>query len=300
MVVIVISNAKDGGGEGHDREHISLADDQMAFAHQVIATAAGKPTVVVMINGGVISIDSLKDAAPAIINAWMPGAHGAGAVAEALFGDVNPGGKMPVTMYPSDYVYKVSMLDMSMQAGPGRSYKFYTGTPLYPFGFGLSYTTFTLSWSPSPPEGRRDHHPDVNNKDQSSILQLSASTVTSSMTYTCRVKNTGTVTGDEVVMVFISSKMNEEEEDEAPVPIKELVAFQRVTLNAGESQALTFNISSTHFSLVDVDGHRSIRPGEHTLTFTRGHGEELVHHVSVQTSIASDPIRLSTFRKWWT
>ena len=225
--------AKDGGGEGHDRERIALADDQMAFAQKAIAV--GKPTVVVMINGGVISIDGLKESAPAILNAWMPGAHGAGAVAKAIFGLSNPGGKMPVTMcvthflssltsygngrhphrrrtlthppidsgpprhgyrerrYHSSYIYAVSMLDMSMQAGPGRSYKFFTGTPLYGFGFGLSYTTFALKWVPSPPASPR---------------LLTAGAATTTVRYTCTVTNTGAVAGDEVVMAFITPKVS--------------------------------------------------------------------------------------------
>ena len=80
----------------------------------------------------------------------MPGAHGAIAVAEAIFGVTNPGGKLPVTMYHSSYINDVQFLDMSMQAGPGRSYRFYTGKPLYPFGFGLSYTSFELSFATAP------------------------------------------------------------------------------------------------------------------------------------------------------
>ena len=110
--------------------------------------AANPNTVVVMINGGLISIDELKDSAPAIIEAFMPGVHGGTALAATIFGDNNPGGKMPVTMYPQRYVNETDFLSMSMS---NRSYKYYTGECLYPFGFGLSYTTFDLKWQTPPP-----------------------------------------------------------------------------------------------------------------------------------------------------
>jgi hypothetical protein len=286
LVVLVISNAHDGGGEGGDREHIALADDQIAFATKVIA--AGKPTVIVMINGGVISLDGLKDSAPAILMAWMPGAHGAGAVAQAIFGDINPGGKMPVTMYPSSYIYDVSMLDMSMQAGPGRSYKFYTGTPLYTFGYGISYTTFSLAWAPKPPAQQTLH------------IGMEEETMATTK-YTCTVKNTGTVLGDEVVMAFVAptrSSFGGFVAAADPVPIKVLVAFERVTLAAGASTTVSFEIDASRFSMVDADGHRSIVPGAFNVILTRGHGAELASELAVRTHDAR-PKRLSTFRKWW-
>jgi hypothetical protein len=321
------NQTKDGGGEGHDREHIALADDQMAFALKAISV--GKPTVIVMINGGVISIDGLKESAPAILNAWMPGAHGAGAVAKAIFGLSNPGGKMPVTMcvtqralcrqrrsyprralarrvasftslrisckrslasnahslhrrYPSSYVYDVSMLDMSMQAGPGRSYKFYTGTPLYSFGFGLSYTHFALKWAPHPPTSPR-------------LLTVDAAATT--VAYTCTVTNTGAVAGDEVVLAYVVPKrlsFGDAVAASDPMPIKELVAFERVTVAAGATATVTFELPSERFSLVDADGHRSIVPGVFDVVLSRGHGDELSTTVVVRGTK-----RLSTFRKWW-
>ena len=97
----------------------------------------GKPTVLVLVNGGIIAIDNLTQTAPAILEAFMPGVHGAQAIAETVYGHNNPGGKLPVTIYPASYVDEVDFLDMSMTAGPGRSYRYYTGKPLYPFGFVL-------------------------------------------------------------------------------------------------------------------------------------------------------------------
>lgn len=126
-VVLVVDNFKDGGGEGHDRYAIGLAADQLALANAVIA--ANKNTVLVMVNGGLISLDDLKDSAPAILNAGMPGVQGGAAIAATIFGENNPGGKLPVTMYHSNYVNDTDFLAMSMT---NRSYKYYTGEPLFP------------------------------------------------------------------------------------------------------------------------------------------------------------------------
>lgn len=289
VVVFVASNAKDGGGEGHDRYNISLAADQMAAAEA--ALAAGKPLVLVLINGGIIAIDDLKNKAPAILEAFMPGVHGAQAIAESIFGDNNPGGKMPVTMYESTYVDQVDFLNMSMQAGPGRSYRYYSGTPLFTFGFGLSYTNFTLQWSPAPPAAVH------TSKDEST-------------TYTVKVTNTGKVAGDEVVMAFFKPKASSfgALRDVAPVPIKQLFGFQRVALAPGQDETLTFVLNSTDLSLVDHNGNRAIHNGEFDIVFTRGHGMELqtVMRLSVPRdesvpadAIVSEASRTDTFRKWW-
>lgn len=282
QVVLVVDNAYDGGGEGHDRYNISLSSDQIALANAVLKV--GKPTVLVMVSGGIISLDDLTTTAPAILSVGMPGVHGAQAIAETIFGDNNPGGKLPVTMYHSSYINEVDFLNMSMEAGPGRSYRYYTGTPLYPFGFGLSYTTFSLTWSPSPP-------------GLTELALLGAQ----STTYTCTVKNTGSVAGDEVVLAFFKPQRKSlvTLSESNPVPIKQLFGFQRVSLGPGESTQVSFTLSLSNLALVDVDGHRSIHPGDFDIVFSRGHGQELVAPLRVHSDIAHPKARLSTFRKWW-
>eukprot|EP00750_Incisomonas_marina_P026573 INCI5925.5.p1 GENE.INCI5925.5~~INCI5925.5.p1 ORF type:complete len:777 (+),score=135.25 INCI5925.5:23-2353(+) len=184
-IVLTVSNAgSEGGGEGSDRDTIGLDEEQANLAKAVLA--AGKPVVMVVINGGLISLDEFATSAPAILMAWMPGAFGASAVAEGVFGTVNPGGKLPATMYNSSYINEVDFLDMSMQAGPGRSYRFYTGKPLFPFGFGLSYTSFKLEWDGDAPATQTLATP-------SAIAQFNVS-----------VENTGSVDGDEVVQVYFT------------------------------------------------------------------------------------------------
>lgn len=107
--------------------------------------ASKKPAVMVMINGGIIAIDDLKDKVDGILEAFMPGVQGAQAVAEALFGVFSPGGKMPVTTYHSDIINQTDFLSMDMNNGPGRSYRYYTGTPLFEFGFGLRFGCLCLT-----------------------------------------------------------------------------------------------------------------------------------------------------------
>ena len=125
LVVLVVDNFKDGGGEGHDRQTIGLSPAQIQLANTVIAANAN--TVLVLVNGGMISIDHLKDSAPAILEAFMPGVHGGTAIAQTVFGENNPGGKLPVSMYHSSYVNYSNFLNMSMV---NRTYKYYTGTCL--------------------------------------------------------------------------------------------------------------------------------------------------------------------------
>lgn len=122
---------------------ITLPGVQEDLAKAIYAT--GKPVVVVLINGGALAIEWIKNNIPAIIEAFYPGENGAQAIAEILFGDVNPSGKLPITIFPSNYVNQISLFDMNMSDGPGRTYRYYKGTPLWPFGFGLSYTNFSIT-----------------------------------------------------------------------------------------------------------------------------------------------------------
>lgn len=270
-VVLVASNAADGGGEGRDRYTISLAAAQMATLTAVLKV--GKPTVLVLVNGGIIAIDDLAAQAPAILEAFMPGVHGAQAIAESIFGRYNPGGKMPVTLYHSDYVNQVDFLNMSMQAGPGRSYRYYTGSPIFPFGYGLSYSEFQLSWSPQPPP--------------LGVL----STPTSSLTYTVNVTNLGPYDGDEVVLAFYKPPAALAVATAAPVPIKQLFDYQRVHLAVGASVVLQFTVTPSSLALGDQHGHTDFYPGTHHVEFTRGHGAAL--EAVVEAKMAR-PLRIST------
>jgi len=276
-VILVASNAKDGGGEGHDRDEIYLDKGQHAVCTAVLALK--KPTVLVLVNGGIIAIDELKDSSPAILETWMPGVHGGQAIAETIFGDYNPGGKMPVTMYYSNYTKEVNFLDMNMTAGPGRSFRYYTGQPIFPFGFGLSYTTFKLDWNPQPPP-------------------MIFTDINSQITYTVNVTNEGKIAGDEVVLAFFKPNKASLRTllPENPVVIKQLFDFKRVHILPGQMITLKFTVKASQLALVDVDGHTSLHAGSFDIVFTRGHGEELQTPTTVDIAA---PIRLKTFRKWW-
>lgn len=275
-VVLVIDNAADGGGEGHDRHTIGPSADQVTLADAVLA--ANPNTIVVLINGGLISIDKLKDTAPGVIEAFMPGVHGGQAIAETIFGDNNPGGKLPVTMYHSDYVNVTDFLSMDMS---NRSYRYYTGTPLYEFGFGLSYTTFDIKWDQPPPQ---------------TIVRGFDSPAAS---YQVNVTNTGAVPGDEVVLAFVlphTSSLRTSLGADTPIEKKRLFGFQRVTLSPGESTTLTFDLEPAALAMVDTDGVTALHAGHFDIVFSRGHGEILSADASVETQ---SPAVLKALRKWW-
>ena len=292
--VVVVSNAESEGGEGQDRKSIALAPDQMALAKAIFGAlgeedgdnGASHPTqaALMMINGGIMGIDSLRDDVDgAILEIFMPGAYGPQAVAETVFGKNVPGGKLPVTMYYSNYTDGLSIDDMSMQAGQGRTYRYFDGPVVYPFGHGVSYTTFSLQWSPPP--GR-------------TVLQ----TAGDSTTYTVEVKNTGAVfTADEVVLAFFKPKRStiaSLRDSSTPVVIKQLFGFERVRLAPGSSQQLKFTVNATQVALADGDGHTSLHPGEYEIVFSRG----CVGCAELTTALAVDapaPIRLKSFRRWW-
>jgi len=279
QVILVVDNARDGGGEGHDRYTIALSDAQITLANAVIG--ANPNTVLVLVNGGLISIDGLKDTAPAIIEAFMPGVHGGGAIAATVFGDNNPGGKLPVTMYDSSYINATNFLSMDMT---NRSYKYYTGMPLYPFGFGLSYTTFDIKWDTPPP-----------------ARHVVSSATSPKTTYKVTVTNTGSVEGDEVVLAFTKPQATavlKASLGGAPIEIKRLFGFERVTLAPGASTTLSFDLTPEHLALVDADGHTGLHPAETDIVFSRGHGAELVAKAAVIPE-SGNAVRLKALRKWW-
>jgi beta-glucosidase len=238
IVVLGISAALEGeemtvsteGFRGGDRTDIALPKGQEALLRAVNAT--GKPVVLVLLNGSALAVNWANDKVPAIVEAWYPGEEGGAALADVLFGDYNPGGRLPVTFYRSvDQLPPFT--DYSMQ---GRTYRYFKGEPLFPFGFGLSYTKF--------------------NYDN---LKLSASKLKAGneLTITADVQNVGNRAGDEVVQLYVSDVAAS-----VPVPIRSLAGTRRVFLKPGEKQRVSFTLSPTQMSLIDDNGKRVIEPGE--------------------------------------
>lgn len=218
------------GFRGGDRTDLSLPKPQEALLKAVVAT--GKPVVVVLLSGSALAVNWANDNVAAILHAWYPGGEGGTAVADVLFGDYNPAGRLPVTFYKSvDQLPPFT--DYNMQ---GRTYRYFKGEPLYPFGFGLSYTNFTY-----------------NN------LRFDSKSVKAGqpIKVTVDVKNVGDRAGDEVVQLYLTDVAAS-----APVPIRSLIGFDRLSLRPGEKRTVTFTITPRQMSLIDDAGKRIIEPGE--------------------------------------
>ena len=152
-VVLMVGLDGSQEAEGTDRYATTLPGLQPKLVDAVLALR--KPTVLVLLNGGAMSLGAAKQAAPAIVEAFYGGEAGAQAIADVLFGEHNPSGKLAATMYPPEYVDEIALTEMSLTAGPGRTHMFYTGEPEFAFGSGLSYTRWELAWDDGAPRADR-------------------------------------------------------------------------------------------------------------------------------------------------
>jgi beta-glucosidase len=230
--------------EGKDRSDLRLPGAQDSLVRQMVAT--GKPVILVLLNGGPVSVDWAAKNVPAIIEAGYPGEEGGNAIADVIFGDYNPAGRMPITVYSSTTALP-DMTNFAMIGSgstPGRTYRYFNGTPLYPFGHGLSYTTFTY-----------------NNLAVSPASAATNQPVNASIDVT----NSGTRDGDEVVQVYVT-----EVSPSAPAPIRSLAAFKRVAIPAGGTRTVSFTLQPKNFSIVDAAGKRFVEPGNFTIVVGGG------------------------------
>jgi beta-glucosidase len=218
-VVMVLGETGDMSGEAASRAALELPGRQQELVDAV--AALGKPVVVVILGGRPLALQSVADRVPAILEAWQPGSEGGTAVADVLFGDVNPGGKLPATFVRKTGqapLYYARTLTHSPEGSRMYNPRYWDAdvSPLYPFGFGLSYTTFAID-----------------------ALKISAPQVKvgESLTVTADVANTGAVAGDEVVQLYIHQKAGTDSR-----PVRELKGFERVTLKPGEKKTVTFRL----------------------------------------------------------
>jgi beta-glucosidase len=236
-VVLVLGESellrREAWNEQHrgDRDTLDLVGRQEDLATAILAT--GKPVIVLLINGGPLAVARLQERAPAIIECWYLGEETGDAVADALFGKVSPGGKLTVTFPRS-----VGQIPQNYDHSPSRyrSYVLNDSTPLYPFGFGLSYAAF-----------------DYKN------LKVSPAQIApgGSASVSVDVTNTGSVAADEVVQLYIHAAVS------MPVrPVEELKDFARVTLNPGETRTVTFSLTPDKLEYYDLGMRRTVAPGD--------------------------------------
>jgi beta-glucosidase len=216
------------GFAGGDRVSLNIPRVQEDLLQAIVKL--GKPTVLVLFNGSAVAVNWAKANVPAIVEAWYPGQAGGAAIADVLFGDYNPAGRLPVTFYQSaDQLPPFTDYNMK-----GRTYRYFTGEPLFPFGYGLSYTTFTYRNLKLPGQTRPGDE-----------VKLSV-----------EVENSGKMTGEEVVQVYVARASRP-----ARAPIRSLAAFERVSLKPGEKKSVQLTIPARLFAMTGADGRRMAEPG---------------------------------------
>ena len=214
-----------------DRVDIGLPENQIIYLRKLRENNE-KPIIVVLTGGSPVAVPEVQELADAVLFVWYPGEQGGNAVADVIFGDANPSGRLPVT-FPKSTAQLPPYNDYSMN---GRTYRYMTEEPLYPFGFGLSFTTFSYSG-----------------------LKLSTESINKGETIEVEVtvKNVGNVRGDEVVQLYISDL-----EASVDVPLYALKGIKRLNLEVGEQKKVTFKVTPGMMSMVDYDGNRMIEPGK--------------------------------------
>jgi len=213
-----------------------------------------------LINGGPISIEWPASNIPSIVESLYPGEEGGNAIADVIFGSYNPSGRLPITIYPENFVNQITFFSMDMRQTPGKTYRFFTGSSTYEFGFGLSYTTFVYQFAPN-----------------SEILLLAPQEI---FDFRVNVSNTGSFNGDVSVLGFISKISNSTDIYELPMsstvnpnnkfssqlvdpdcPLSQLFDFQKINLWPHESVILSYSVGAEQAHCVDSSGNKVIKSG---------------------------------------
>lgn len=235
----MVGESADMSGEAHSRATLDLPGVQQRLVQAVVA--AGKKVVIVLMNGRPLTIGWMQDSVSAIVESWFLGVEHGNAVADVLFGDYNPGGKLPVTFprlvgqVPLYYAHRNTGRPLSEGNKYMSRYVDAPGTPLYPFGFGLSYTTFAYG-----------------------APRLSAPTLRIGETLSVEVDvtNQGARAGDEVVQLYIGDQTGS-----VTRPVQQLRGFQRVTLQPGEARTVRFTLGAQDLAFHDVSMRRVVEAG---------------------------------------
>jgi beta-glucosidase len=219
-------------GEFQDRASLRLPGRQEELIQRIAAT--GKPIIVLLTGGSAITMSNWMDKADAIIQNWYAGEDGGSAIADVLFGDYNPAGRLPIT-FPV-FEGQLPLVYNHKPTGRGDDYINLTGQPLFPFGYGLSYTTFDYS-----------------------DMKLSKSVIKEDETVTvsCKITNTGNLAGDEVVQLYIRDELAS-----LARPVMELKSFERIHLKPGESKTVSFEITPEALQMYDINMKKVVEPGD--------------------------------------
>ena len=240
FTIVVVGETRDISGEAASRSNIDLPGRQLDLVKAIHAT--GKPYAIVLKNGRPLTINWLAENSPAILETWHSGTMGGAATADVLFGDANPGGKLPVTFprsvgqIPLYYNHKSTGRPIEPENRYTSKYLDVANTPLYPFGYGLSYTRFNIT----------DLQLDKKNIPVNGTIKASV-----------QVENVGSRSGDEVVQLYIQDIASS-----VTRPVRELKGFRRVTLAAGERRRVEFNLSSKELGTLDRNMKFAVEPGE--------------------------------------
>jgi len=287
VVILAFGGDKSVEHEYQDRSNIALPGVQGDLAKLLLSDdSIAKKSVAVLSNRGALAVETIKAKAQAVLLAWEDaGQDGplAAAAVDAVFGVFSPAGKLPYTMYAANYVSEISFFEMSMTAGVGRSYKYFKGTPLWPFGWGLGYCTLGLTAtfsspppSPSPPPLVLSSSSTSSSSMISTVLPLTVhATVTNSAN--CSVQEGG---ADEVVQVYFAPKWVPKA-GTAPLPFKQLIDFERVFVATGGSSVTSFVVTAEKLMTVDMAGNSSLVSGEYDIVVTNGAANIVTHTIQV-------------------
>ena len=268
--------------EGHDRLSIDFADIQLSLIEQ-LEQVVHSPLHVVIMSGSSLDLTYIRDSNKYGSLIWMgyAGQSGGTAIANAMFGQYNPGGRLPITFYPAAYVVDFSMRDMQMRPSPtnaGRSYKFYTGQAVYEFGHGLSYTTFSYSWYNDSSESMISIESlfEQNTFDGKKVV---------AQIYRVNVTNTGPIFGNDVVLGYVTPP-TKSLYDPSP-PLKRLFGFERVRLDVNQTTQVFFPLNVQSLLTVAQNGTKWLEPGSYKIII----GKQHMHTLHLQGT----PIQWSSF-----